>query len=321
MSSRKKYQVFVSSTYLDLKEERQAAVMAILTSGNIPAGMELFSSGDESQMEVIKRWIDNSDMYLLILGSRYGSIEPKSGKSYTQIEYEYAIEQKKPFFALILHEEADKFKKEIIKLNDNELAAYSQFRKLVELKHIRYWHGIEGLQLEIYKSIQTLTEERLMVGWVRSTELHDYGSMGEALAKMSEENRELRGIISEYEKSRSDISGLSYSDMFDLLNVPIESELTQDKEYGLKDMNEMQRIRDHFKHREYMLLHYLWIKRIGFGVGATYPGVNYTIVSKLIGLGLLRVERKTTSETYHLTESGIKFLAKLSLELKKDKFY
>src|SRR5438067_6382584 len=87
---RKRLQVFVSSTFSDLIRERQAAVEAILTAGHIPAGMELFTAGDESQMDVIKQWIDESDAYLLIMGGRYGSVEPKSGKSYTHIEYEYA---------------------------------------------------------------------------------------------------------------------------------------------------------------------------------------------------------------------------------------
>jgi hypothetical protein len=84
---RKRLQVFVSSTFSDLRDERQAAVEAILTAGHIPAGMELFTSGDESQMEVIKQWIDESDVYLLILGGRYGSVEAKSGKSYTHLDY------------------------------------------------------------------------------------------------------------------------------------------------------------------------------------------------------------------------------------------
>ena len=74
MTPKKKLQVFVSSTYSDLRDERQAAVEAILTAGHIPAGMELFAAGDQSQMEVIKRWIDESDVFLLILGGRYGSM-------------------------------------------------------------------------------------------------------------------------------------------------------------------------------------------------------------------------------------------------------
>lgn len=48
----KKLQVFVSSTYKDLIEERQTAVLSILSSGHIPAGMELFTAGDESQWNV-----------------------------------------------------------------------------------------------------------------------------------------------------------------------------------------------------------------------------------------------------------------------------
>ena len=45
---RKKLQVFVSSTYNDLIQDRQAAVEAILTAGHIPAGMELFTAGDDA---------------------------------------------------------------------------------------------------------------------------------------------------------------------------------------------------------------------------------------------------------------------------------
>ena len=63
MIPRKKLQVFVSSTYQDLKAERQAAVEAILSAGHIPAGMELFAAGDKSQMEYIKQWINESDVF------------------------------------------------------------------------------------------------------------------------------------------------------------------------------------------------------------------------------------------------------------------
>jgi hypothetical protein len=48
MIPKRRLQVFISSTFLDLKEERQAAVEAVLRAGHIPAGMELFSAGNES---------------------------------------------------------------------------------------------------------------------------------------------------------------------------------------------------------------------------------------------------------------------------------
>jgi hypothetical protein len=76
--------------------------------GHIPAGMELFAAGDKSQMEVIRRWINESDIFMLILGARYGSIEPESGLSYIELEYDYAIERGKQFFAIILKDEGNK---------------------------------------------------------------------------------------------------------------------------------------------------------------------------------------------------------------------
>ena len=103
---KRKLQVFVSSTYSDLIEERQAAVAAILKAGHIPAGMELFAAGDKSQMKTIERWIDESDVFMLILGGRYGSIEPNSGRSYTELEYDYAVAQGKPTFAVVITDEA-----------------------------------------------------------------------------------------------------------------------------------------------------------------------------------------------------------------------
>src|SRR5947209_18944234 len=101
---KKKLQIFISSTYSDLTEERQDTVSAILKAGHITAGMELFTSGDESQMETIKRWINESDVFMLILGGRYGSIEPNTSLSYTELEYDYAVKSGHPFFAVVIEE-------------------------------------------------------------------------------------------------------------------------------------------------------------------------------------------------------------------------
>ena len=70
-----------------------------------PAGMELFAAGDKSQLETITRWIDESDVYFLILGGRYGSIESTTGNSYTEIEYDYAKSINNPTFAVVITEE------------------------------------------------------------------------------------------------------------------------------------------------------------------------------------------------------------------------
>src|SRR6266849_6800645 len=86
----KRYQVFVSSTYADLKEERQKVIQAVIGMNCIPAGMELFPAADEEQFNFIKRIIDDCDYYLLIIGGRYGSVDGE-GVSYTEKEYDYAL--------------------------------------------------------------------------------------------------------------------------------------------------------------------------------------------------------------------------------------
>jgi hypothetical protein len=102
----KRYQVSVSSTYLDLKEERHAVIMALLQLNAIPSGMELFPAADEDAWTLIKSVIDDCDYYLLVVGGKYGSVDPVEDISYTEKEYDYAIECGKPVMAF-LHGDPD----------------------------------------------------------------------------------------------------------------------------------------------------------------------------------------------------------------------
>ena len=70
----KKYQIFISSTYEDLKDERKKVQDTILRMYHFPIGMEMFSAGNVDQWKVIRETIDSSDYYILLVGHRYGSI-------------------------------------------------------------------------------------------------------------------------------------------------------------------------------------------------------------------------------------------------------
>jgi hypothetical protein len=96
----KRYQVFVSSTYEDLREERQEVIQALLELDCIPAGMELFPAADEDQWTLIKNVIDECDYYIVIVGGRYGSVG-NGGLSYTEMEYRYALENGKPRYSIL----------------------------------------------------------------------------------------------------------------------------------------------------------------------------------------------------------------------------
>jgi Domain of unknown function (DUF4062) len=194
----KRLQVFVSSTYLDLKDERQAAVKAILESGHIPAGMELFTSGDESQMEVIKQWIKASDVYLLILGGRYGSIEKNSGKSYTHLEYEYASELGKPFFACIMKDDylEEKIKNPNVNSTDIREQYHPQklkdFKGIVMSKMVFQCNSLMGIENSILKKMGELGRRDDLTGWIRSDESADSTLLSAEVARLSKENHDLR---------------------------------------------------------------------------------------------------------------------------------
>lgn len=51
---KKKYQVFISSTYTDLKEERSAVMRCLLEMNCIPVGMEQSPASNMNQMNYIK---------------------------------------------------------------------------------------------------------------------------------------------------------------------------------------------------------------------------------------------------------------------------
>ena len=87
---KKKYQVFISSTYSDLIEERAAATQCLLDNGCIPVGMEQFPASALSQMEYIRKMLDDCDYYILILGGRYGSLDA-DGIGFTEKEYDYFL--------------------------------------------------------------------------------------------------------------------------------------------------------------------------------------------------------------------------------------
>jgi nucleoside 2-deoxyribosyltransferase len=212
---KKRLQVFVSSTYTDLIAERQAAVEAILVAGHIPAGMELFSSGDESQMEVINQWIDESDVYLLILGGRYGSVDSKSGKSYTQLEYEYAISKNKPMFACVLtagsvEERVKKHGSSVIETSEPQ--KLKVFRELVLSKVSKFCSDEKDIKIAVGQKLSELSRRDDLIGWVKSIDQPDLARLADEMARLSQDNAAFRERELSGSNSNSSIE-LSYEEI------------------------------------------------------------------------------------------------------------
>ena len=187
---RRKLQIFVSSTFTDLITERQAAVAAILKAGHIPAGMELFTAGDKSQMDTIKRWIDESDVYMLILGGRYGSVEATTGVSYTELEYDYAVEQGKPLFAVVIEEAALEAKVQadgmgFLERENPQLL--KQFREKVLSRVSSFFKNEGDIKLCVHESLADFRDSPELKGWVLSSEVEDTRPLHEEIAELRAE--------------------------------------------------------------------------------------------------------------------------------------
>ncbi len=195
----KKLQVFVSSTYTDLIEERQAAVQAILDAGHIPAGMELFKAGNESQLKTIYKWIDESDVYMLILGGRYGTVESKSGKSYTQLEYEYALNKGIPVFAVVLSKNFLTSKINSLGLEKTMEQDYpdkhKSFKSIVMSKIIREVDDCKDIKIAIHTTLNEFLNQYDLTGWIRNNSENDTSQLLKENNSLLKENNSLNKQI------------------------------------------------------------------------------------------------------------------------------
>lgn len=192
----KRYQVFISSTFIDLIDERREIMQALLEMDCLPAGMELFPAANTDQWSLIKGVIEQSDYYLVVLGGRYGSVT-EEGISYTEKEYDYAIELGIPVMGFVPAEpdsipvgKTDKDNDAAIKL--------AEFRAKVQLKMTRDWSNAEDLGSKVTRGLVHLIKSNPRPGWVRG----DQAITPEARAEIAE----LKAKVAQFEKKEVESS-------------------------------------------------------------------------------------------------------------------
>ena len=165
----RKYQVFISSTYEDLKTERQAAISCLLDMNCIPVGMEQFPASSLSQWEYIKKMIDMSDYYLLIVAGKYGSIDPEENISYTEKEYRYAIHKKMPILAF-LHKNIDSLPAIKVGATDEERERVKNFHNTDKEagRLVDFYSNEDELKYKIAMAMPKIINDAPMPGWVRA---------------------------------------------------------------------------------------------------------------------------------------------------------
>jgi hypothetical protein len=189
----RRYQVFVSSTFQDLQDERQEVMQALLELDCIPAGMELFPAANQDQWTLIKRVIDDCDYYIVISAGRYGSLGP-DGIGYTEMEYRYAIQQGKPVIGF-LYRDLARLETGRSESSDVGKASLQTFRNLVQSKHVRYWESAAELGSQVSRSVVRLIRDEPAIGWIKASALPSEDTTRELL-DLRKRIEELEGELS-----------------------------------------------------------------------------------------------------------------------------
>ncbi len=159
----KKYQVFVSSTYEDLREERNIVVQSLLEGDCIPTGMELFSASNKSSWELIETIIKESDIYVLIIGGRYGSL-CDDDRSFTEREYDLAQEANMTTLAFLpknIHYDA-------IESNEMHARLDKFIEKIKYKKQASFYDDIMELRANVLAAVGKASKSMPShAGWIR----------------------------------------------------------------------------------------------------------------------------------------------------------
>ncbi|GGJ40638.1 DUF4062 domain-containing protein [Paenarthrobacter histidinolovorans] len=193
MAATAKYQVFISSTFEDLKEERDQVIKAVLEMGHIPVGMEMFSAADNEQWQIIAKHIEESDYYAVIAAHRLGSLTHE-GTSYTRKEYEYALKLGIPALGFVINEKApwpsDRIDKDSVK--QTELQA---FKALIQEKPVGYWSTADELYAKFSLALMKAITANPREGWIRASSAGAGPEVTAELSRLSAENADLRSRL------------------------------------------------------------------------------------------------------------------------------
>lgn len=203
----KRYEIFVSSTFEDLKIEREFIRDCITHNGNIPIGMEDFSGGRPS-WSYIEKAITDCDYYILIVGGRYGSLNPKSpeGYSYTECEYNFARQLGKEVLPFVLSDKAlNELTAEKLDTSKSKRKKLNDFRTLLRQNQVIFWENRDDLERRMLSEIpKWITAHPVESGgWVKAKE---YGELKTELERIK--------LILVKEKSHKYV----FSYLFDRLN-------------------------------------------------------------------------------------------------------
>lgn len=156
----KKPNVFISSTFSDLKNHRKQLWNTLEKFEVNILGMEKFGARKEDSLTTCLKEVESCDIFILIVGMRFGTTDKKSQKSYTWLEYEKAYELDKDILVYLI----DEYEGEI-KVSDFDKENYQKlidFKEILKENHtIDSFINVNDLVTKIFEVLETKTRDYL----------------------------------------------------------------------------------------------------------------------------------------------------------------
>jgi hypothetical protein len=152
--------IFISSTFEDLHPHRKA-IWELLENYEVHVnGMERFGARKDAPIDTCLNAVERSDIYLGLIAHRRGSVHSIQDKSFTQLEYEKAVELGKEILIYLIDE-----KEALIKYKDIEFGEsyekLTNFKQLLKEKHtVDFFYSPEDLTQKLKHRLDDLLKRR-----------------------------------------------------------------------------------------------------------------------------------------------------------------
>lgn len=161
---------FVCSTFLDLKAHRDAVIKKLQSYAGVINAQEFFGARDQEPLATCLEEVDKSEVFIMFLGPRYGSIDPGTNLSFVECEYGRAKERSKPRFAYLIDDSHPFPIKYVSQGEDAE--RLRTFKKVVERElTVNYFTTPDDLAEKVYADlVRELPRKGFTLGEARAQE-------------------------------------------------------------------------------------------------------------------------------------------------------